>query len=127
MMGFWIFLFIMNLLIPAAMIGFGKSFQSHAPKEINSVFGYRTTMSMKNKDTWEFAHRYCGKLWWQIGWGLLAFTVVAMLTALGKDDDTASIHAGIISAVQIVFLILPVFFTEKALKKAFDKDGKKRS
>lgn len=109
------------------MIGFGKSFQSHAPKEINSIYGYRTTMSMKNKDTWEFAHRYCGKLWWQIGWGLLAFTVVAMLTALGKDDDTASIHAGIISAVQIVFLILPVFFTEKALKKAFDKDGKKLS
>ena len=33
-----------------------------APKEINSVFGYRTSMSMKNKDTWEFAHKYCGKV-----------------------------------------------------------------
>ncbi|MBS5064216.1 MAG: SdpI family protein [Hungatella hathewayi] len=125
-MGFWIFLFIMNLLIPATMIGFGKSFQSHAPKEINSLFGYRTSMSMKNRDTWEFAHHYCGKLWWQLGWGVLAFTVVFMITALGKDDDTASIYAGIISAVQIVFLLLPIYFVEKALRKNFDKDGKKR-
>ena len=57
----------------------------------------------------------------------MGFTVVFMLTALGKDDDMASIYAGIISAVQIFFLILPVFFTEKALRKHFDKDGKKLS
>ena len=49
-----------------------------------------------------------------------------MITALGKDDDTASIYAGIISAVQIVFLLLPIYFVEKALRKNFDKDGKKR-
>ena len=125
-MGFWIFLFIMNLLIPATMIGFGKSFQSHPPKEINSVYGYRTTMSMKNRDTWEFAHRCCGKMWWKIGWGLLAFTVVFMLIIIGKDDDTVSVYAGAITAVQMFFLLLPVYFTEKALKKEFDKDGKKR-
>ncbi|MCY6372198.1 SdpI family protein [Clostridium ganghwense] len=33
------------------------------PKEINSTFGYRTTMSSKNKDTWNFAHRYAGIVW----------------------------------------------------------------
>lgn len=126
-MGFWIFLFIMNLLIPVTMIGFGRSFRSHAPKEINSIYGYRTTMSMKNRDTWEFAHHYFGKIWWQTGWGLLGFTAVFMLTALGKDDDTASIYAGMISAIQIFFLILPIFFTERALKKHFDKDGRKLS
>ena len=38
-----------------------------APDSINPVFGYRTTMSMKNRDTWEFAHQYCGKLWWILG------------------------------------------------------------
>ena len=60
-MGFWIFMLIMDLLLPFAMIGFGRYFMKKAPKEINSVFGYRTSMSMKNKDTWEFAHKYCGK------------------------------------------------------------------
>ena len=53
---------IMDLLLPFTMIGFGRYFMKKAPKEINSVFGYRTSMSMKNKDTWEFAHKYCGKV-----------------------------------------------------------------
>ena len=61
-MGFWIFMLIMDLLLPFTMIGFGRYFMKKAPKEINSVFGYRTSMSMKNKDTWEFAHKYCGKV-----------------------------------------------------------------
>lgn len=50
-MGFWIFMLIMDLLIPFTMIGFGKMFLKKAPDQINYVFGYRTSMSMKNQDT----------------------------------------------------------------------------
>ena len=63
-MGFWIFMVIMDLLVPLTMIGFGRYFLKQAPGTINWVFGYRTEMSMKNKDTWEFAHKYIGKLWY---------------------------------------------------------------
>lgn len=87
-MGFWLFMLIMNLLIPFSMIGFGRYFLKNAPKEINAIFGYRTTMSMKNNDTWEFAHKYCGKIWYICG------------------------------------SVVP---TEKALKKTFDKNGKRRA
>ena len=55
-MGFWVFMLFMDLLIPFTMIGFGKLFMTKLPQDINTVFGYRTTMSMKNKDTWAFAH-----------------------------------------------------------------------
>lgn len=48
-MGFWIFMLVMDLLIPFTMVGFGKYFIKNAPKEINKVFGYRTPMSMKTK------------------------------------------------------------------------------
>ena len=51
-MGFWIYMLLMNLLNTFTLIGFGKHFMRKAPKEINEVFGYRTPMSMKNKDTW---------------------------------------------------------------------------
>ena len=54
-MGFWIFMLIMNLLIPFTMIGFGRHFMRKAPQKINGIYGYRTTMSMKNRETWEFA------------------------------------------------------------------------
>ena len=66
-MEFWIFMLIMDLLLPFTMIGFGRYFMKKAPNEINSVFGYRTSMSMKNKDTWEFDHKYCGKVWYVCG------------------------------------------------------------
>ena len=65
LIGFWIFMLIMDLLVPFTMIGWGKLFLDKAPKNINYTFGYRTTMSMKNQDTWQFAHKYCGKLWFR--------------------------------------------------------------
>ena len=55
-MGFWIFMLITDLLIPVIMTVFGWYFIKQAPKNINYLFGYRTEMSMKNEDTWKFAH-----------------------------------------------------------------------
>ncbi|WP_268051132.1 SdpI family protein [Clostridium ganghwense] len=52
-----------TIIISFTMIGFGLLFMKKPPKEINSTFGYRTTMSSKNKDTWNFAHRYAGIVW----------------------------------------------------------------
>jgi len=114
-MEFWIFMLIMDLLLPFTMIGFGKYFMKKAPKEINSVFGYRTSMSMKNKDTWEFAHKYCGKVWYVCGMVMLPITVIFMLLVIGK-----------ICGVQLIPLIGSILPTEIALKKNFDKNGIRR-
>ena len=67
MTGFWIFMFIMCLLTPAVMIGFGKYFMKGGPKQINGVIGYRTHRSMKNQETWRFTHQYSGRIWHRSG------------------------------------------------------------
>lgn len=125
-MGFWIFMSLINLLIPLTMLGFGKYFSKSAPKEINGVFGYRTTMSMKNKDTWKFAHHYCGKLWVTLGWIMLVITAIAMLLVIGKNEGVVGNVSIVLSGVQLVFLIGSIFPTEKALKRTFDKDGNRK-
>lgn len=125
-MGLWIFTFVMDMLIPLTMIGFGKLFLKNAPKEINAVFGYRTSMSMKNKDTWEFAHKYCGRLWYRCGTVLLLVSAVAMLFTIGRSESVTGTVAAVVCALQIVFLIGSVYPTEKALKQNFDRDGKRR-
>ncbi len=125
-MGFWIFMLIMDLLIPIVMIGFGSYFTKRAPREINHTFGYRTTMSMKNRDTWEFAHHYCGKLWFILGWVMFAVSIVAMLFAAKKDINYVGIYGGILCGVQIAVLIASVFPTENALNKSFDEFGHRR-
>ena len=125
-MGFWIFMLICNLLIPFTMIGFGSFFIKQAPREINMIFGYRTPKSMKNKETWIFAHTYCGKLWRNTGLVMLPVSVGLMLLLIGKEIETVGILGGIISLVQCVFLVLTIIPTEIALKKNFDDDGNRR-
>ena len=127
-MGFWIFMLVCNLLIPLTMIGFGSYFVNRAPKEINMIFGYRTSMSMKNKDTWIFAHHYCGKLWRLMGWILLGISIIAMLFVIGKEIDTVGIFSLIVIVLQsVIFLIVSIFPTEIALKKNFDKNGERKT
>ena len=125
-MGFWIFMLIMDLLVPFTLIGFGRYFMKKVPKRINGVFGYRTAMSMKNEDTWAFAHNYCGRIWYICGWVTMPITVIVMFFVIGKNVDVTGAAGGIVVGVQIVLFIMAVFLTERALKKNFDKDGKRR-
>jgi len=125
-MGFWIFMLIMELLIPFTMIGMGKSYMKKPPEKINSVTGYRTSMSMKNRTTWEFAHRYCGRSWYLSGILLLPISVIIMCLVIGQDRDTIGNAGLILCAVQIIFLAGSIIPTEIALKKKFDKNGRRR-
>ena len=126
-MGFWIFMLAMGLLFPAIMILFGAVFTKAAPKRINYIFGYRTELSMKNRDTWEFAHKYIGKLWFCFGLLLIPITVIPMLFVIGNSDNVVATVGLIVSFANTVTLIVPIFFTEKALNRTFDKDGKRKA
>lgn len=127
MMGFWIFMVIMDLMIPVIMIVFGKVFLKNPPREINMIYGYRTGRSMKNKDTWDFAHRYFGRIWLWGGIVLLPLSIVVMLFALGRNQDTVGTVGGVLCFVQTIPMIGAILPTEIALKKEFDAEGRKRS
>ncbi len=122
-MGFWIFMLVTDLLIPLTMIGFGRFFMKNAPKEINAVFGYRTSMSMKNADTWEFAHKYFGRLWYIAGLVLLPVTILPMLFVIGESTDSIGNVGGVICVIQMLPLIGSIFLTEAALRRRFDRKG----
>ena len=126
-MGYWIFMLAMGLLFPAIMILFGAVFTKTAPKKINYIFGYRTVMSMKNRETWEFAHKYIGKLWFRFGLLLIPITVIPMLFVIGNSENVVAAVGLIVSFVNTVTLIVPIFFTEKVLSKSFDKDGNRKA
>lgn len=122
----WVFNLAVNLLVPAIMIIGGSILAKHAPKNINSVCGYRTTMSMKNRDTWEFAHHYFGKVWRLVGWILLPLSVAAMLLVRGKDEYTVDIYGVCLILAQTVVLLVSIAPTERALRKNFDENGNRR-
>ena len=124
---FWVFMLAMDLLIPGAMIGFGKEFQKNPPTEINPGYGYRTTMSSKNQDTWDFAQRYMGKVWYQAGRWLLIPSAVPLVLVLGRDVGAVGMAGLAVCGVQLVVMLGTILVVERALKKNFDKNGKKKT
>ena len=126
-MVFWCMMLLFTLLSPATMIGFGRSFFKRPPRDINATFGYRTTMSMKNQETWKLAHTVCGRYWYCCGWLLLPLSVVPILFVIGRGTETIG-YTGVITVfIQLVPMLCALPVTEHALRKKFDKNGMRKS
>lgn len=125
-MHFYLFTLITSCIIPLVMILFGYRFKDGGPKKINSFYGYRSVMSMKNMDTWNFAHRYIGKIWVRNGWIALSLTLAVMLFMKNSSDDVIGTAGLVLLCVQMAFLMFPISLTEKALKENFDASGKRK-
>lgn len=123
---FWCFMLATALLIPGCMIGLGRSFMKNPPEEINGGYGYRTTRSMRNRETWAFAQRYSGRFWARAGRPMLAVSLVWMLLLCGKDAETVGNAGLILTAIQMLPFLAVIPATEKALKRNFDDLGRKR-
>ena len=123
---FWLFTLAAALLIPVCMTGLGRYFLNHPPKEINSLFGYRTTRSMRNQETWAFAHAYSGRFWYRTGRPTLALSLLWMALLFGKDVGTVGCSGVILTAIQLIPFLAVIPATERALKREFDDLGRKR-
>ena len=117
---------VIDLLVPFIMIGFGWRFMKKPPKDINGAYGYRTSMSMKNQDTWAFAHQVCGRVWFAVGWVMLPLAVLAWRQTLPRSVGDAGFLTAAITFLEAVVLILTIIPVEVALGKAFDRNGNRR-
>lgn len=119
---FWCML-VCNLIIPITMIICGRIMWKKPPKNINGIIGYRTARSMKNMDTWNFAHDHCGRMWWKIGWIVLVISAVINFLFYEKSDDIIGIVSAVLCTSQCVVMVVSIFPTEMALKRNFDDNG----
>ena len=78
------------------------------------------------KDTWQFAHKYIGRLWYLFGCAFVPISFFVMFTVIGKDNDTVGTVGAILCFVQMIPLLGWIIPTEKALKKNFDNNGKRK-
>lgn len=122
-MGFWIFMTCCTLLIPVLMVCAGAALRRGKFSTINPVSGYRTRRSMKNQQTWDYAHRECGLLWRRWGSTMLVLTVIAMLLFMGEDTDHIGVVGSVITVLQMIPLFLSIAIVEKKLREKFDENG----
>lgn len=122
-MNFWIFMCVCTLLIPSVMVVFGLFRWIKPSKKVNQLSGYRTEKSMINENTWQFAQKHSGKIWFIWGILLLLVSVVVNWLTIGWSKNMIGLYGGLLSVVQLIVLILSIIPTSRALDKAFDDNG----
>ena len=123
-MSFGYIMLLVILIIPLLMVGFGLLLMKNPPKQINSVYGYRTRRSVRSQETWDFAHYYFGKLWLVCGLVSIPISLVPICLVLGKSEQVISVAGLIVLGIQTLLLLVTILLTERALKKNFDEFGK---
>lgn len=125
-MGFWIFSLFENSVIPIIMTVTGIIFTKRIPKKDNGFAGYKTAMSMKSDDTWEFANQNIGKVFRIAGPVMLILSLAATLFAFGKDVHTVGLFILVIGTIQTAVLVGSIVLNEIALRKNFDENGRRK-
>lgn len=98
----WIFLIVAALMYYAP------------PKEVNSLYGYRTVASMKNKQQWDFAQRYSAR-------AMARAAIVMIIVSLSGfvfdiPEPTGEIMGVCLLLVACIYMFVT---TERAIKKKF--------
>lgn len=95
-----------------AIIGIVLRF--YPPKNINNIMGYKTPFSMKNKNTWYEANRFCG--------GLLIFIGIIFISA-SVCFYYMNLPQNLSMLILCILFIVSIVSTEIHLRKLFDKIG----
>lgn len=82
------------------------------PKNINSLYGYRTASSIKSQTKWDFAQKYSAKIMAFIGFGMVIISFTR--TLLPFDNDQTAIFGVAILLLSVIILLVIV---ERKLKK----------
>lgn len=111
------------LIVPIVLICTGSFLYKDKDSEINYAMGYRTKMSMKSQEAWRFAQREGGK--YMLSFSTLALIISIIGIFLSLFMLGIAYMAIILVCIDFICMTLAIIFTEIALKKNFDKDGKR--
>lgn len=111
-------LFLIPAILSVVCVAMSIIMRKYPPKQINDLYGYRTTRSMLSQERWDFAQQYAAKEF--LKWGTL-LSLVALLGLFLEIGRTMGLVVGLL--VGIAFVVIPCLLTEKALKDQFGQAG----
>lgn len=116
-MGYWYYLLVATLVIPASMIVLGLVFWKRPPKDINCIYGFRTKLSRSSQEAWDFSQKYAGRYWFIVGILTLLITIPAMVNSMELSRAELNGFAICVVLAQLLPLISVLPMTEQALRK----------
>lgn len=118
---------VVNMFLPLTMLGLGLMVWLTKPG-YGDVFGYRTTWSLKSRETWERAQGLFGRLC-TVTYGVLSFlTLISGVIPIiaGADKYVMGIVVSMANFVDFVALFVVIGVTDGIVKREFDKDGNRK-
>ena len=111
----------LQLLIGPLMLVLSLIFFYFSPKKINLIYGHKTSISMKNQDTWDEANKRSTHMILLVS----ALTCILQLVGIvfNINQEATLLYATIFI---VAGLIIGVILIEKQLKTIFDKDGNRK-
>ncbi|WMJ81152.1 SdpI family protein [Clostridium sp. MB40-C1] len=111
-----------NSFIGIIFIVVGTVFKLVPPKHTNSIYGYRSPFSTKNKEVWEEGNRFSAIM--MIVGGTIAVLFSTIVTIIYKNRINMS--KSISNLFSMIIALGLVLYTEVHLRKIFDKDGNRK-
>lgn len=112
--------------IPLLLIVIGKIFEKYPSKEPNIAIGFRTKLSMMNKETWDYAQRLFPKVWISLGRIMLPLSLIILFLLYSEDKDYTGNLVLILMLVQVVLMLCSILYVNLKLKAAFNSDGSRK-
>ena len=113
------FCFVLLLAVPVAMFVVGIRWRKHPPAFRSGGLVYRTEITEKSPEVWEFAHIHCGKLWSRFG-GIFAVISAALMIWLPGSYEKFFLW---ILGAQMLVMCVTILIIELFLKNLFDENG----
>ena len=110
-------LFNITVMVGVIFVAAGFIMWKFPPKQINFLYGYRTSRSMKNQESWDFAQKYAAKEMMKTGLVLAASGLLAFIFDFGSSVN-------LLVGCMLVFLavVILVIRVEKAIKNVLISD-----
>ena len=104
----------------------GRHLQNHPPKNVNEVYGYRTSNSVRSQEAWDFSQVYAGQSLKKLG---VIFILLCLPGVLIKHFFNWSMPVLIIIFVVVTLLMIALLILkiERSLKRKFDTKLKSKS
>lgn len=124
-MGDNVIIAVVNMLLPLTMLGLGLMIWLTKPG-YGDMFGYRTTWSLKSKETWERAQGLFGKIC-TITYAVISFiSLIAGIVPIIWKSDISGIIVCALYLVQFFSVFVVIGVTDGIVSREFNKDGTRK-
>ncbi len=110
-------LFLISLSTGIIFIIAGFIMLKFPPKKINTLYGYRTSSSMKSQESWDFSQKYSSIEMIKLGAFL---TLCSTIGLIFKPDGKIGIFLGL--GLMILMVVILLIRVERAIKNKFKNE-----